>query len=159
MVNNRNPYCCIMSHLPDPPLGDDPDTEDRLIRPGPIWVLEELVEIAMRDDGAESFRIVTTRAEADFEALEETGFDLRAVMALLRTRGIFKGSAWCKSSPAEDRFGKPRGKGYWLPCDAYTVLASIVHPATGYAVTSEYYLKMAKGLNGTFVVFVSIHPS
>lgn len=159
MVNNRNSYCCRDSDLPDPPSRDDPDVEDRTIQSGPIWDLNELVEIAARTGATDSVHVVTKRAETDLEALEETGFDLQEVMMLLPINGKFKGSAWCKSSPATDRFGNPRGKGFWFPCDAYTVVASTIHPSTGYSSTAEYYLKMAKGLNGTFVVFVSIHLS
>ena len=159
MVNNRNPYCCKNANLPDPPSVDDPDIDDRFIAGGPIWDLVELVEIATRAGGDDDIHVVTTRAEKALETLEETGFDLTTAMRLLTSNGKFIGSAWCKSSPAQDRFGKPLGKGFWFPCDAYTVSVSTTHPITEYKSAAEYYLKMAKGLNGTFVVFVSIHAS
>jgi len=94
MVNNRNSYCCRDSDLPDPPSRDDPDVEDRTIQSGPIWDLNELVEIAARTGATDSVHVVTKRAETDLEALEETGFDLQEVMMLLPINGKFKGSAW-----------------------------------------------------------------
>lgn len=157
MVNNPNPYLSMLSDLPSQPLADDADREDRYIRDSPIWDLNELISIALRDPENGTVKMVTEKAEKDYEQLLENGFDLDDALRQLSTRPRFRGAFWCKTSPSKDNLGRPRGTGVWIPCDAYEVECGYVHPHTGYSGTAKYYLKMCRGLDGGAVLFVSLH--
>lgn len=157
MVNNLNPYLSILSDLPSPPLVDDADRKDRYIGGSPIWDLNELTSIALRDPENGTVKMVTEKAEKDYEQLLENGFDLDDALRQLSMRPRFKGAFWCKTSPSKDSRGRPRGTGVWIPCDAYEVEGGYVHPHTGYSGTATYYLKMCRGLDGSAVLFVSLH--
>lgn len=156
MVNPPNPYLKILPDVCQPPSRTDSDGSDRKIGEEALWDLQELVKIASLDD-AETVKMVTSKAERDYENLVENGFDLNDVLAELAVKGVFKGSWWCKTSASKDRYGKPRGVGSWIPCDAYSVTLDYEHPKTGYRGTANYYLKMCKSLDGSLVLFVSVH--
>lgn len=156
MVNSTNPYLTVLPDICHPPLCTDPDGSDRKIGEEALWKLHELVEIASSDDD-ENVKMVTNRAVRDYENLVENGFDLNDVLAQLAVKGVFKGSWWCKTSPSKDRNGKPRGVGAWIPCDAYSITLDYENPKTGYCGIANYYLKMCKSLDGSVVLFVSVH--
>lgn len=157
MVNNSNPYLSRISDLPSPPPVDDADRKDRHIRDSPIWDLDELIAIALRDPENGTVRMVTDKADRNYEQLLENGFDLDDALQQLAKRPRFRSAFWCKTSPSKDDRGQPRGTGVWIPCDAYEVECGFVHPHTGYSGTVKYYLKMCRGLDGCAVLFVSLH--
>lgn len=157
MVNNLNPYLLLLDTIPSPPSVSDADKKDRYIADSSIWDLNDLISIALKDPQNGTVKMVTENAERDYGQLLEEGFDLDEVLRQLSTRSRFKGAWWCKTSPSKDRYGQPRGTGVWIPCDAYAIKCEYVHPHTGYKGTAEYYLKMCKGLDGTAVLFVSLH--
>lgn len=158
MVNNQNPYLLNNPALPAPPDIDDASNSDRKISDSPLWNLSEIVDIASHhSDENVTIRMVTRDADRDYENLLENGFDLLEQLKKLKTNGHFKGSWWCKASPATDRLGRPRGKGSWIPCDAYTITEKFENPHNGCCGTVKYYLKMSKNLDGTAILFVSLH--
>lgn len=156
MVNNKNLYLNYNSKLTEPPAVNDGDTSDRFIQAYPIWNLNELINIALKNCG-NNIKIVTDKATKNYEALLEDGFDLLSTLKAISNNGKFKEAVWCKTSPRKDRNGKPRGLGSWIPCDAYSVNCEFEHPVTGYKGVVNYYIKMCKGLDGNTVLFVSIH--
>ena len=158
MVNNQNPYSQLRPELPPCPDDDDPNQKDRQIGNTPIWDLADLLKIAEQGDIETSCVIVTFRAQTDYENLVESGFDLLETLQLLENDGVFKGAYWCKTSPTRDRMGRPRGKGRWIPCDAYSLIAECYNPNNNYRCKGQYYFKMARGLDGRAVLFVSLHP-
>jgi hypothetical protein len=158
MVNNENPYIQVLPNIALPPANDDEDKTDREISDKPLWDLQEIVEIASRNAvGNVTIRMVTGKADRDYENLIENGFDLLEVLSQLVNKGKFKGAWWCRTSPAKGRDGKPRGSGMWVPCDAYAITMDFEHPTTLYRGKVEYYLKMCKSPNGSVVFFVSLH--
>lgn len=158
MVISKNLYLDLLPGLPPPPPVDDQDKSDRKLADSCLWDLQEIVDIVSRHSPENvTVRMVTRKAERDFQNLLENGFDLHELLKKLLEKGFFKGSWWCRTSAVKDRTGKPRGTGYWVPCDAYSIVDEYEHPATGYRGKSEIYLKMCKGHDGTAVLFVSLH--
>jgi len=159
MVNNQNRYLRIFSNIPLPPSIGDADNEDRKIGETPLWDIQDIVAIAKtHSEQSVKVRMVTNKADRDYGVLTENGFDLNEILSQMASRGRYKGSWWCKTSPAKDKDGRPRGKGAWVPCDAYEVTAcEYEHPVTGYRGKADYYLKMCKSITGTVVLFVSLH--
>lgn len=158
MVNNTNPYVEAMPHLPQPPLIADADHSDRRIGVNPLWDMAEIVEVASRcTDNNVTVRMVTNRAERDYENLEVNGFSLQQLLLAVESEGIFKESVWCRTSPRRGQNGRTRGTGSWVPCDSYVVSLNYEHPTTGYNGVAEYYIKMCMSLNGSVVLFVSLH--
>lgn len=145
MVNNENPYLAILQNLPNPPLGNDPNGDDREIGKNPLWSLEDFKKKSAEHSEAKPTLIpVTKKCRNDLRNLTEVGFDLAAHIQAL-TGLHFKNAVWCQTGSM------------WIPCDAYSLKASFTVPSTGYCGTTEYYFKMCKGLTGNTVVFVSIH--
>ena len=142
--------------LTEPPPLDDDNSPDRSIQDTPIWDLDELKKIALKNNG-NNILIVTNKANKNYEALLESGFDLPSTVEAIDKKRDFKGAFWCKTSPKKDKHGKSRGLGSWIPCDSYSVNSVYEHPITGYKGLVIYYLKMCKGLDGNTVLFVSIH--
>lgn len=161
MVNNQKiRYCEILPDIPPPPPVDDADKKDREISKKRLWNLQEIVEIASRDNESNAtIRMVTDKAIMDYEKLLVNGFDLLALLQQLKTKGRFRGAFWCKTSPSRDQNGSPRGNGVWVPCDSYVISEQYEHPVTGHCGTVDIYLKMCKGLDGSTVLFVSLHNS
>lgn len=157
MVNNLNSYLSQVRGLPSPPSVDDSDRSDRYIGDSPIWDLGDLITIALKDPENGTVKMVTDRANSNYAQLLENGFDLEDALHQLARCARFKGAFWCKTSPSKDGYGRPRGTGAWIPCDAYEVECGYVHPLTGYSGTARYYLKMCRGLDGCAVLFVSLH--
>lgn len=156
MVNNQNPYLALLTRLPPPPDIDDLDISDRFISKECLWDLDELIQICGQSE--KSYTMVTRKAEKDFENLEENNFDLPTIIKELKINGIFKNSWWCKTSPSiNHRTGKRRGKGFWAPCDAYSLTTKFYNPKNNYSGTVNYFFKMAKALDGSAVIFVSLH--
>lgn len=160
MVNNKNKYLDLLPKIPPPPTTDNCRDEERcLTSHGPLWDLTELVAIALADsDENTTVYMVTDDADTDHEALYQQGFCLLTAMQALPTAGEFKGSFWCKTSPAIIN-GVPRGKGRWIPCDSYVMPYILTNPNNNYTWTEKIYLKMCKGTSGNTVLFVSVHPS
>lgn len=148
----------MLPGIPTPPSVDEPAKQERKIGDTALWDLAELIAIAENHrEEAPTIRTVTYDAERDLENLQQLGFDFVDVLKKVAARGNFKGAWWCKTSPAKDRHGRPRGKGAWIPCDAYTLIDEYYHPTARKTLKAEYYLKMSKALDGTTVYFVSIH--
>jgi hypothetical protein len=160
MVNNQNnPYLKIFPNILPPPV-DDADRKVTKIGEKRLWNLQEIVEIASHDDESNvTIRMVTDEAIKDYKKLLVNGFDLPALLQQLKIKGHFRGAWWCKTSPSRDRKGNQRGSGVWVPCDSYVINESYEHPITGYRGTVVIYLKMCKGLDGSTVLFVSLHNS
>jgi hypothetical protein len=156
MVNN-NPYLKILSNLQPPPDNNSTDRSDRSIGNSPLWKLSDIVGIGLlHKESRPTIRMVTSDADKEYASLLENGFDLKETLVKLVSAGRFKGAFWCKTS-AKDANGKPRGSGSWIPCDAYVITLPYEHPVSGYKGVCEYYLKMCKGVDGTTVLFVSLH--
>lgn len=135
--------------MPEPPTEGD----EGYIGRKAIWSLDELKSIVQASTAERStWKAVTRKCKNDLKRLmAEGGFDLAQHIAKLTERNYDK-SKWCLSSPVD------KTPGFWLPCDAYTVNAHFTHPDTGWESTVNYYLKMAKAVDGSLVLFVSIHP-
>lgn len=158
MVDTQNLYLTIHPRIPPPPSRDDADRSDRKISGDPLWDLQEIINIAARHTAENvTVRMVTQDANREYENLLENGFDLQAALAQLLFRGRFKGSWWCKTSPAKDANGRPRGKGGWIPCDAYSFTDEYEHPKTGYRGKVDCYFKLCRSIDNTAVLFVSLH--
>jgi len=158
MVNNKNPYFQVLPNLTSPPDINDVNKSDRKISDEPLWDLQKIVAIASQNAANNiTIRMVTDKAERDYQNLLENGFDLLEVLSKLAGKVNFKGAWWCKTSPAKGRDGKPRGTGRWIPCDAYTITIDFEHPKTLYCGKAEYYLKMSMSPQGSVVFFVSLH--
>lgn len=159
MVNN-NPYLKILTSLKPPPDKFSTGGSDRLIGHSPLWCLSEIVEIVLQHNEIKpTVRIVTEDAIKEYEELLVNGFDLKDAISSIESKGRYRNSWWCKTSPNKDANGNPRGVGAWIPCDDYTLLLPYEHPATGYRGTCEHYFKFCKGLDGATVLFVSLHLS
>ena len=155
MVNN-NPYLKILSNLSAPPA--DSEKSDRFIGNSPLWKLSEIVQIALQHEEVKpTIRIVTNDAIKNYGDLLANGFNLKEAISQIERSGRYKSSWWCKTSPMTDANGKARGTGTWIPCDDYTLTLPFEHPTTGYSGRCEYYFKFCKGLDGSTVLFVSIH--
>lgn len=159
MVNNSNPFLKILPGILPPPSEDAADDDDRLIRKDePLWDLDELVRIVGKDSKEKvTVRIETNDARSDYKDLQENGFNLHQVMLSIKGKGRFLGAFWCKTSPSKRRSGR-RFPGAWVPCDSYAINnLDYVHPVTNYRGKANYYFKMCKGLDGSTVIFVSLH--
>ncbi len=110
MVNNqKNKYLEIFPDIPSPPI-DNVGRNDTKIGENRLWDLQEIVEIASRDDENNvTIRMVTDEAKKGYEKLLDNGFDLFALLQQFKIKGYFRGAWWCKTSPSRERNGKPRG--------------------------------------------------
>lgn len=112
---------------------------------GPLYHLARIQALAKNEA---CLKAVTERCRKDIANLFDSDLERVGKLIGCLKEGNYIDSEWCEN-----------GKTGVVACDAYRICRVEEIPATGRTMETEYYLKLAVGKTGNFVLMVSCHLS
>lgn len=119
------------------------DGQDRKIEGGPLY--SDIVEILEKGDTVPW----TKKCIRDIQSLSMEAEDIKQMVLIAVSEGVFLGSEWCQGGKAES----------WAACDAYRFWHSTWCENMHKELKNEFYIKFFVNTAGTVVLTVSLHLS